>query len=173
MFLLEVGGFMLIGLKQMLAGKKWNTWGWYKIFNCRAIPIDKTPCRSDSPLIHSSETNWFGGKCRHITPHSRWKGVQNMKGRQLHASVGNSICWKKISSHKLRAAEQSIYFASSVWCLRPTLCWWSIKHSPVLGHEKRSSSPCFRAFEKFWAFEETYGVGKPTYGSLKKLKQTH
>ena len=27
MFLLEVGGFMLIGLKQMLAGKKWNTWG--------------------------------------------------------------------------------------------------------------------------------------------------
>jgi hypothetical protein len=24
MFLLEVGGFMLIGLKQMLAGKKWN-----------------------------------------------------------------------------------------------------------------------------------------------------
>jgi hypothetical protein len=40
-------------------------------------------------------------------------------------------------------------------------------------NKKRSSSPCFRAFEKLWVFEKTYGVGKPTYGSLKKLKQSH
>ena len=87
------------------------------------------------------------------------------------------ICWKqhllkKISSHKLRAAEQSIYFASSVWCLRPTLCWWSIKHSPVLGHEKRSSSPCFRAFEKLWVIEKTYGAGKHIVGLWKKWSES-
>jgi hypothetical protein len=123
----------------------------------RFIPAKPTDLEGNvviSPHIPGEKVckTWKGDNCTHLLE---------------TASV------EKKSSHKLRAAEQSIYFASSVWCLRPTLCWWSIKHSTVLGREKRLSSPCFRAFEKLWAFEKTYWIGKPTYGSLKKLTQTH